>query len=142
MNNVPPPPQDEKRFTDLESRAGRGGKGMGTGRHHTRPCCYFSCIEQTLPCLQTLQTLPCCAPDTPCCAFYSHLLLEERHDSSFTLTILTEEAAQSSPGLLALLVSAIFSTAFFATWMAYWKSSVPISLHQVPGGRDVGNCQM
>lgn len=51
MNNLPPPPQNEEHFTDLESRADRGGMGTGTGRHHTQPCCCFSCMEQTLPCL-------------------------------------------------------------------------------------------
>lgn len=34
MNHIPPPPpENEECFTDLESRAGRGGMDTGTGRH-------------------------------------------------------------------------------------------------------------
>lgn len=80
-------------------------------------------------------TTHCCAPDTPCCAFYSHLLLEEKQDSRFSLTIITEEAAQSSPGLLALLVFAVFSTAF---WPCAWLTGSPQPLSPCTKSQEEG----
>lgn len=84
--------QKEECFTNLESRGDR--RRMGTGDRQTQHSALLPLLLHGTN--SSLPAWPTAALRTHrhCCVFYSCMLLEERQDSSFSLTILSEETAQ------------------------------------------------
>lgn len=136
----PPSTTGRKKSVSLTSKSRGDRRGTGTGDMQTQHTALLPLLlhgtNSSLPAGPTaaLQT------HLRCCVFYSHTLLGGRQDSSFSLTILSEETAQGDTRIACF--ARLCNNSLQLLGRLDGLTSAPISLHASPGRKGFGNSQM